>query len=67
MLDLNLAPGGTEPLGLIVLAAQPSNVDTVIADGRILKRDGQLQAVDADEVAAKAVESLSRMLSVAGW
>jgi hypothetical protein len=39
----------------------------VIADGRILKRDGKLQAVDADEVAAKAVESLNRMLSVAGW
>jgi 5-methylthioadenosine/S-adenosylhomocysteine deaminase len=66
MLDLNLAPG-TDPLGLIVLAAQPGNVDTVIADGRILKRDGKLQAVDVDEVAAKAVESLNRMLSVAGW
>jgi cytosine/adenosine deaminase-related metal-dependent hydrolase len=69
LLDLSLAPGapGADPLGLIVLAAQPGNVDTVIADGRVLKRGGRLQAVDAVQVTAKAMESLRRMLTAAGW
>jgi cytosine/adenosine deaminase-related metal-dependent hydrolase len=69
LLDLSLAPGapGADPIGLIVLAAQPGNVDTVIADGRVLKRNGRLQAVDAAEVTAKAMESLRRMLQTAGW
>lgn len=66
MRDLNLAPGG-DRAGLIVLAAQPANVDTVIADGRILKRAGELTAVDVREVTDKSVESLTRMLAAAGW
>jgi cytosine/adenosine deaminase-related metal-dependent hydrolase len=67
--DLSLAPGapGADPAGLIVLAAQPANVDTVIADGRVLKRGGRLQAVDVDLVTARAAESLDRMLRAAGW
>jgi cytosine/adenosine deaminase-related metal-dependent hydrolase len=67
--DLSLAPGGpgTDPVGLIVLAAQPGNVDTVIADGRVLKRGGRLQAVDADQVTATAVQSLRRLLTAVGW
>ena len=32
----------TDPAHMLVTAAQPSNVDTVIVDGRILKRNGKL-------------------------
>jgi cytosine/adenosine deaminase-related metal-dependent hydrolase len=40
----------TDPAQMIVEAAQPENVDTVIVDGRILKRGGKLTAVSEDEI-----------------
>jgi 5-methylthioadenosine/S-adenosylhomocysteine deaminase len=38
----------------IVEAVEPANVDTVIVDGRILKRHGKLTAIDEARVAAEA-------------
>lgn len=38
----------------IVEAVEPANVDTVVVDGRILKRHGKLTAIDAAQVAAEA-------------
>ena len=38
----------------VVEAVEPANVDTVIVDGRILKRHGRLTAVDTARVAAEA-------------
>ncbi|MDH3442536.1 MAG: amidohydrolase family protein [Deltaproteobacteria bacterium] len=43
--DLNTAPFHDAAL-LIVQSAQPHNVDTVVVDGRILKRHRQLTSVD---------------------
>ena len=40
----------TEPAHLLVEAAQPANVDTVIIDGRIVKRGGRLTTVDVGDV-----------------
>ncbi len=40
----------TDASRLVVEATQPENVDTVIVDGRILKRGGKLTAVAIDEV-----------------
>lgn len=60
--DLNMAPF-TDPANMIVLAAQPANVDTVIADGRILKRDGRLTAVDPRDVARDTTAALTRLLA----
>jgi hypothetical protein len=34
-----------------------ANVDTVVADGRILKHKGKLVAIDTEEVVRKATES----------
>ena len=34
--------------------AQPSDVDTVVADGRILRRNGQFTALDYDKVGREA-------------
>jgi cytosine/adenosine deaminase-related metal-dependent hydrolase len=57
----------TDPPRLLVTAAQPSNVDTVVVDGRILKRDGRLSAVDVAEVGARARASLAGVLARANW
>jgi cytosine/adenosine deaminase-related metal-dependent hydrolase len=49
----------TDPAQLIVEAAQPDNVDTVVADGRILKRGGELTALAEAEVLDAAAASLN--------
>ena len=48
----------TDPAQLIVEAAQPENVDTVVADGRILKRGGEFTALSQDDVLDAAAGSL---------
>jgi 5-methylthioadenosine/S-adenosylhomocysteine deaminase len=56
--DLNIAPV-VDPVLALLHAAQPTNVDTVIVDGRVLKRGGQLTAIDPDQVVREATESLA--------
>jgi cytosine/adenosine deaminase-related metal-dependent hydrolase len=56
--DLNTALFN-DPALLLVQSAQPYNVDTVIVDGRILKRDGQLSALDPEQVVREAAEALA--------
>ncbi len=48
----------TDPAQMIIEAAQPENVDTVVADGRILKRGGQLTALPQDQILDAAAASL---------
>src|SRR5262249_45806061 len=64
--DLNMAPLG-DPATAIVRSAQPHNVDTVVVDGRILKHNGRLMALDVDEVVTQAVESLAGLKKRANW
>ncbi|MEY9858593.1 5-methylthioadenosine/S-adenosylhomocysteine deaminase [Catenulispora sp. GAS73] len=40
----NLLPLHHDPVGTVVSSAHPGNVDTVIVDGRVVKRDGALVA-----------------------
>jgi 5-methylthioadenosine/S-adenosylhomocysteine deaminase len=54
-----------DPAHLVVEAAGPQNVDTVIVDGRILKRHGRLTALDADAVVAGARSALAAVRRVA--
>lgn len=49
----------TDPAALLVTAAQPGNVDTVLADGQLLKRGGALVTLDAERVSAQAREALA--------
>ena len=63
--DLNIAPLAN-PVHAIVRSAQPHNVDTVVVDGRILKHNGQLVALDAEQVAREAAESLAAVRKRAG-
>jgi 5-methylthioadenosine/S-adenosylhomocysteine deaminase len=53
----------TDPARLLVTAASPRDVDLVVVDGRILKRDGVVTAVDVPEVTRCARESLAGVLS----
>jgi 5-methylthioadenosine/S-adenosylhomocysteine deaminase len=49
----------TDPAGLLVTAAQPGNVDTVLADGQVLKRGGALVTLDGERISAQAREALA--------
>lgn len=57
---LNMAPF-TEAVRMVVQAAQPHNVDTVIVDGRILKRDGRLTAIDVAKTMNDARDTITRV------
>jgi 5-methylthioadenosine/S-adenosylhomocysteine deaminase len=48
----------TDAAHLLVEATEPSNVDTVVVDGRILKREGKLTALDPEQVIADASATL---------
>ena len=57
----------TEPAHLLVEAAQPANVDTVMIDGRIVKRGGRLTSVDVTEVVDAAARSSAAVRRRANW
>jgi cytosine/adenosine deaminase-related metal-dependent hydrolase len=63
---LNMAVG-SDPVHLVVEAAQPENVDTVIVDGRILKRGGKLTAAQPADVAREARGALAEVRKRANW
>ena len=54
--DIGMTPW-KDPLGLIVLYAHPSHVDTVFVGGKVMKRDGKLIGVNWEEVRANLVKS----------
>ena len=64
--DVNLAVF-SEPAHMLVEAAQPSNVDTVMVDGRILKRGGRLTSIDTGQMASEAQAALAALRKRAGW
>jgi 5-methylthioadenosine/S-adenosylhomocysteine deaminase len=57
----------TDPAHMLVTAAQPANVDTVIVDGRILKRSGALTTLDPVQIAHEAGAALTAVRGRAGW
>jgi len=57
----------SEPAHMLVEAAQPANVDTVMVDGRILKRGGRLTAIDVEQTASEASAALTAVRKRAGW
>lgn len=54
--DINMAPA-FDPYYALVFSAQPSNIDTVIADGKIVSRGGKAVAFDVDKVVREATTS----------
>lgn len=51
----------SDPVASVVQSATPADVDTVIADGRVLKRGGRLTGVDVASLAAEAVAGLGAL------
>jgi hypothetical protein len=63
--DLNIAPLG-EAHSAIARVATVANVDTVVCDGRVLKRGDRLVGIDVQQVVAEAEQSLTGLRSRAG-
>lgn len=57
----------TDPAHMVIESTQPENVDSVIVDGRILKRGGKLTALSTDQVVADAASSLEAVRKRAKW
>jgi 5-methylthioadenosine/S-adenosylhomocysteine deaminase len=64
-LNMNPAPD-LNPYRLLV-GAQSEDVDTVVVDGRILKRGGKLVAIDSDRVIREAAAALTELRQKVGW
>jgi cytosine/adenosine deaminase-related metal-dependent hydrolase len=56
-----------DPAHMLVTAAEPANVDTVVVDGRILKRNGKLTAMNVDEVVQDAAAANAALRKRANW
>ncbi len=57
----------TDPVHLVLEATGPENVDTVVVDGRILKRGGKLTAIDTPRVIAEARAALAGVRERTKW
>ncbi|GIJ46120.1 cytosine deaminase [Virgisporangium aliadipatigenens] len=55
-----------DPVGTLVLGADPRNISTVLVAGRTLKRDGHLCAVDLDELRREVTASRDAVRTRAG-
>jgi 5-methylthioadenosine/S-adenosylhomocysteine deaminase len=64
--DINIGPF-TEPAYMLVDSAQGANVDTVIVDGRILKRNGKLTAIDVGHLMEQASAATRAIKERASW
>jgi 5-methylthioadenosine/S-adenosylhomocysteine deaminase len=64
--DINMAAAG-DPYEAIVSLAMPTNVDTVIVDGRVLRRGGRFTAFDHAKVVAEAREAAIGLRDNAKW
>lgn len=57
----------TDPAHLVLEATSPENVDTVVVDGRILKRGGKLIALDTSEIISGARAALAGVRERTNW
>lgn len=60
---LNLAPVAHDPIGAVVTAAHPGNIDTVLVDGRPVKRHGQLLYGELGSVLDTAHRAAERLVA----
>ncbi len=63
--DINIAPIANIETS-VVQSATPANVDTVMVDGRIVKRGGKLVAYDVEKIVRDAKASSLRIRTAAG-
>ncbi|MDX1520158.1 MAG: amidohydrolase family protein, partial [Anaerolineae bacterium] len=63
--ELNLTPLN-EPIGSIVLSANPQNVDTIFVAGKIVKRHGKLVDCDLERINRLAYQTRDHLFAAAG-
>jgi cytosine/adenosine deaminase-related metal-dependent hydrolase len=63
--DFMTAPSHN-PVQTVVFQADPSHIDTVLVDGEVVKRDGELTNPKVDEEFDRFVASGERLLDEAG-
>jgi len=56
-----------DPYDALVQLASPSDVDTVVVDGRILRRKGEFTALDYGKLLADAAQSVETLKTRAKW
>ena len=64
--DINMAPVG-DPYEALVQLAQPANVDTVIVDGRILRRASQFTGLDHAQIVRDGRAAAVALRAKAKW
>jgi cytosine/adenosine deaminase-related metal-dependent hydrolase len=57
----------TDPAHLVLECTEPANVDTVVVDGRILKRGGELTAISTEDVIDGARAALAGVRERTQW
>jgi 5-methylthioadenosine/S-adenosylhomocysteine deaminase len=64
--DPNMSPMG-DPYEALVSLAAPSNIDTVVIDGRLMKRKGAFTFFDQQQVARDSAQSEQALRARAKW
>lgn len=57
----------TNPYHLMVEAAQPANVHTVLLNGRVLKRNHQLTHLNKEQILTAAKQEFQQLMEKSGW
>lgn len=58
--DINMAPV-VDPYFSLVYSAQPSNVDTVMVDGRVIRQKNEFTTLDVEEIVREATQSVTNL------
>jgi cytosine/adenosine deaminase-related metal-dependent hydrolase len=64
--DLNLSPM-SNAVGMLVSSAHAANVDTVVVDGRVVRRGGEFVDLDAASIQASLVACRDRVYAAGGF
>jgi 5-methylthioadenosine/S-adenosylhomocysteine deaminase len=64
--DLGLSPM-SNAVGMLVSSAHAANVDTVVVDGRVVRRGGEFVDLDAASIQASLVACRDRVYAAGGF
>lgn len=64
--ELDYAMSGNAPIERLLMAVQPAHIDSVMVDGRFLKRKGRIVAIDAAEIVNIAHDAAEELVKRAG-